>query len=148
MHNDLWGYACERYARPGVEASCLAAQAAGSNVCLALCAAWLDQRGVEWQPVRAEALEAAALLWSRDVVEPLRALRQQWRAAAQEDAELARLRSGVKQLELDAERNVLVRLEQAALTWPQGEAAHPQWLAWAVPDPVIRAALSTALGGL
>jgi uncharacterized protein (TIGR02444 family) len=141
MHNDLWRYACALYARPGMEAACLAAQAGGSNVCLALCALWLEQQGVAWSPARAQALEAIALPWSRTVVEPLRALRQQWRLAAQADDRLAALRAGVKALELEAEQGLLARLQAAAAPWPTCGAAQPEWLGWAVPEATTQATL-------
>jgi uncharacterized protein (TIGR02444 family) len=144
MHNDLWRYACERYAQPGVEAACMAVQAAGGNVCLALCALWLEDRGVRWSLARAQALETAALPWAGTVIEPLRALRQQWRSAAREDPDLARLRARIKQLELEAEQRLLMRLHTIAQAWPEGEATQPEWLGWAVEDAAIRAALRAA----
>jgi hypothetical protein len=60
--------------------------------------------------------------WDSDVVQPLRALRMRWKVVATEDAELNALREQVKTLELEAERHLLMRLERAALNWPQCEA--------------------------
>jgi hypothetical protein len=56
------------------------------------------------------------------VVQPLRALRVNWKVVAIGDSELNALREQVKALELDAERRLLVRLERSALSWPQDEA--------------------------
>lgn len=42
MHTDLWNFALHLYARPGVEAACLALQDEGADVCLLLCGAWLE----------------------------------------------------------------------------------------------------------
>jgi hypothetical protein len=60
--------------------------------------------------------------WDSDVVQPLRALRTQWKALATQDAELNELREQVKNLELEAERNLLLRLERMAESWPQEDA--------------------------
>ncbi len=96
MHTDLWNHALALYARPGVEAACLDLQALGGDVCLLLCATWLQARGVAVQDERVQALREVTEPWQREVVNPLRSLRQQWRAAAQSDAQLAALREQVK----------------------------------------------------
>ena len=146
MHDDLWRFACELYARPGMEPACMMAQAAGSEVCLALCALWLEQRRVEWTPARAQALEDIALPWAYTAIKPLRALRQQWRALSQDDNALGALRREVKQLELEAEQVLLSRLQAAVQAWPQGHPGALRWLAWAVPDEASQAALRAAAG--
>jgi hypothetical protein len=66
-------------------------------------------------------LRSVAEPWDADVVRPLRALRVNWKVVAADDGELNALREQVKALELEAERHLLVRLERAALSWPQGE---------------------------
>lgn len=76
MHTDLWNYALALYARPGVEAACLELQALGGDVCLLLCATWLQARGVAVLGERAQALQELAEPWQRDVVAPLRSLRK------------------------------------------------------------------------
>lgn len=146
MHNDLWHFACELYARPGMEAACLTAQANNHEVCLVLCGLWLEQRKVAWTPARAQALEGIALPWAQEVIRPLRALRQQWRPAAQADDEMKHLRSSVKQLELNAERTLLARLQAVTQTWPDGETDPLQWLNKIVPSPTLQAALRAAQG--
>jgi len=136
MHTDLWNYALALYARPGVEAACLSLQAQGADVCLLLCAAWLEARQVAVSAQRVEALQALARPWQREVIEPLRRLRQQWRAQAATDPQLAALRAQVKGLELRAERDLLERLEALAGRWP-GCADGPgqAWLARLIPEP-------------
>ncbi|MGY2377140.1 TIGR02444 family protein [Pseudomonas sp. SDO524_S393] len=128
MCADLWSFALSTYTRPGCEAACLQWQAQGADVCLLLCGAWLEQRRVATTPERIQALEQIAGPWQAHVVEPLRQLRKQWRAEAQQDEQLAALREGVKALELDAERQLLERLEALALDWPTAEQDQPQWL--------------------
>lgn len=119
MSPDLWTFATTLYARPGVEAACLELQAAGADVCLLLCGLWLDSRGVAHNAEREAQLRRIAEPWQREVVKPLRALRQGWREAAGEDSALSGLRERVKQLELEAEREQLERLQALAEGWAQ-----------------------------
>jgi uncharacterized protein (TIGR02444 family) len=122
MSSDLWSFSLSTYARPGVEQACLQLQSAGVNVCLLLCAAWLGQRGVACNGQRLQQLRSVVEPWDSDVVQPLRALRMQWKAIAMNDAQLNALREQVKTLELEAERHLLLRLERSAQGWPQAEA--------------------------
>lgn len=145
MQDDLWRHACKLYAQPGVEAACLAAQAAGANVCLVLCAHWLERRGVAWTAARAEALARIAQPWAETVVAPLRTLRQQWKPGATQDETLKALRNMVKSLELDAERALLERLQAAACCWPAHPGRGAGWLDWALPQSQTSAALKAAL---
>ncbi|KAA6192049.1 TIGR02444 family protein [Pseudomonas lactis] len=126
MCADLWSFALSTYARPGVEAACLRLQEQGADVCLLLCGAWLEQRGVAYKPERVQALQQIAQPWRVQVVEPLRQMRVQWRALAQQDTQLASLREQVKTLELEAERTLLARLEALAQTWPINEVPGQQ----------------------
>ncbi|MDQ7983509.1 TIGR02444 family protein [Pseudomonas sp. G34] len=128
MSADLWTFATTLYARPGVEAACLELQAAGADVCLVLCGLWLDSRGVAYDPEREGQLRRLAEPWQREVVVPLRALRQGWCEAALADTELAALRQQVKQLELQAERTQLERLQGLSSTWPTDGPARRTWL--------------------
>ncbi|CRM05409.1 MULTISPECIES: TIGR02444 family protein [Pseudomonas] len=129
MCADLWSFALSTYARPGVEAACLRLQEQGADVCLLLCGAWLEQRAVAVTAERIQALKQIAEPWQAHVIEPLRRVRMQWRAMAQQDEDLAGLRERVKALELEAERQLLARLETLARMWPTDEAmGHQQWL--------------------
>lgn len=129
MCADLWSFALSTYARPGVEQIYLRLQEQGANVCLLLCGAWLDQRGVRFEQSRVQALRQIADPWQADVVEPLRQVRKQWKAMARQDAELGVLRERVKTLELEAERQMLLRLETMALEWPTGDFSdQTKWL--------------------
>ncbi len=128
MCADLWSFALSTYARPGAEHACLRLQAQGADVCLMLCGLWLEQRGVAPQPLRLQALRQIAGPWQAGVVEPLRQIRTQWRALAQQDAELGALRERVKALELEAERLLLSRLEGVAQGWPMADVKDQAWL--------------------
>ncbi|GAC1031621.1 TIGR02444 family protein [Pseudomonas sp. No.21] len=128
MPPDLWSFALDLYARPGVEDACLRLQERGADVCLLLAGAWLARRGVRHDDAREEQLRLIAEPWQREVVEPLRALRRGWREAAAMDEELRALREAVKRLELDAERRLLARLEQAAAPWPEAAGHDVDWL--------------------
>ncbi|OOE10998.1 TIGR02444 family protein [Stutzerimonas degradans] len=123
---DLWTFALACYARPGVESACLELQAQGADVCLLLCGAWLETRHIAPDPLRLDQLAAIATPWQQHL-QPLRQLRQQWRAAAQQDAALHRLREQLKSLELQGERVLLERLERCSDTWPTS-AQQAHWL--------------------
>jgi uncharacterized protein (TIGR02444 family) len=129
MSSDLWRFSLELYARPGVEQSCLTLQQAGAGVCLLLCGLWLEQRGVACDEHRLQQLRQVAEPWDEEVVEPLRSLRIRWKAGALQDIALDGLREQVKKLELEAERQLLERLEAAARDWPEGRRGDSaQWL--------------------
>ncbi|MDN6855011.1 TIGR02444 family protein [Pseudomonas sp. CAN2814] len=135
MSDDVWSYALKLYARPGVEAACLALQEGGADVCLLLASAWLGSAGVACSPARIDALESTAREWREQVVVPLRELRQRWRESAKRDLQLAPLRERIKQLELEAEKVLLERLEAVARDWPRGEAEQlARWLDAAAGD--------------
>ncbi len=139
MHTDLWNYALALYARPGVEAACLELQALGGDVCLLLCATWLQARGVAVLGERAQALQELAEPWQRDVVGPLRSLRQQWQTPASGDAQLAALREQVKGLELQAEKGLswsACRNVRNSGPWGSHEPAD-DWLARLAPDQAL-----------
>ncbi len=129
MSDDVWSYALKLYALPGVEAACLALQEEGADVCLMLASVWLGNAGVTFSPSRMSALENPAREWREEVIVPLRSLRQHWRESAKQDAELAPLRERIKQLELEAEKVLLGRLEAVAQDWPRGDAEDlTRWL--------------------
>lgn len=133
MHTDLWKFAIHLYARPGVEPACLALQDAGADVCLLLCAAWLQAGKAAVTSERLEHLQQLAGAWQQQAVTPLRQLRQQWRTAARHDPQLAQLREQVKALELQAERTLLERLQQASEGW-MSEGVKGDWLALLAPQ--------------
>ncbi|MFQ6574850.1 TIGR02444 family protein [Pseudomonas sp. UM16] len=133
MHTDLWNFALNLYARPGVEAACLQWQDQGGDVCLLLCAAWLNARGVTASQERLQALRELATCWQTEVIKPLRSLRQQWRDAAMQDPQLASLRERVKGLELEAERVLLERLQGACEGWAATGESAGDWLHYLAP---------------
>lgn len=124
---DLCTFAFACYARPGVEATCLQLQAQGADVCLLLCGAWLEVRAIGYRPQRLEQLMEGGASWQRDVVMPLRALRQAWRNPSRNDAELGVLREQLKGMELAAETILLRRLEALSRDWP-AEQKPGAWL--------------------
>lgn len=124
---DLWNFAVQLYARPGVESACLELQDSGCDVCLLLAGAWLEQRGIPCRDDYLQALRDLAQPWQQNVVMPLRQARRQWRTVASQDVELTTLREQLKQLELEAERLLLKRLEALTKDWPS-ESAGSDWL--------------------
>jgi uncharacterized protein (TIGR02444 family) len=110
---ELWRFSLAFYACPEVPQALIALQdRAGFDVNLILFALWL---GVSGRNRLSRAMLAAANQAARpirtEIVEPLRALRR--RLKGETDADIQRLREGVKALELAAERiaqNRLVRI--------------------------------------
>lgn len=129
MPSGLWRFTLAFYACPHVEQACLALQANGANVCTLLFGAWLDRQGVPFDPQRAKEIRQLATPWQDQVVTPLRELRTQWKLQAARDDELGALRERLKTLELDAERELLARLDQLSQGWPErGAKGNGAWL--------------------
>src|SRR5690606_11917002 len=145
MPPDLWSFALACYASPGVERTCLQLQEGGADVCLRLCVLWLERRQVPCDRQRLAQLRAIAEPWQRQVVQPLRELRRGLKAGAGNDPQQARLREQVKALELEAERELLRRLEQAGQKWQATDAA-VAWLEHLVEDRDARELLRDAAG--
>lgn len=141
MTTDLWRFAQDLYQQPGVEAACLHLQAEGADVCLLLCAVWLERRQIDCCAAYAEALRHRAQPWQQTVVMPLRQLRQNWREQAHADEALARLREQIKTLELAAERQQLERLADCSQAWPKNAATATCWLQTLAPEGANRDAL-------
>ncbi len=142
MPTDLWRFAQALYQHPGVEDTCLHLQTQGADVCLLLCAAWLEHRQIGCSHERAETLRNLVHPWQQQVVMPLRQLRQSWREAAQSDNALAQLREQVKQLELTAEREQLERLAASSQHWSLvGTNVSLSWLESLAPERADRDAL-------
>jgi uncharacterized protein (TIGR02444 family) len=145
MPPDLWNFALSCYARPGVEQTCLHLQDGGADVCLLLCALWLERRGVNADEERLGQLRGVAEPWQRQVVQPLRELRRGWKSAAQLDPQQARLREQIKALELEAERELLTRLERLTQGWPATEMP-TGWLELLLDDHAAQTLLRGAAG--
>ncbi|PCR98267.1 TIGR02444 family protein [Pseudomonas fluorescens] len=128
MSSDLWSFALAVYARPGVEDACLRLQSAGANVCLMLCGLWLEQRDATCDEVRAKQLQELTAPWDKDVIQPLRAMRMQWKTLTDTDPVLKGMREQIKGLELEAERALLSRLEGAAQGWRRNSKESSDWL--------------------
>jgi uncharacterized protein (TIGR02444 family) len=111
----LWPFALELYGRPGAEALLLALQDDhGQCVPYLLWAVWLAASG---RPAELPTLARGAALaraWQAAAIAPLRGLRRDLKPAAGpgSPAARARLRQGVKALELDAERMLLQMLDE------------------------------------
>jgi uncharacterized protein (TIGR02444 family) len=110
----LWRFSLAFYARPGVSEALIALQdRAGCDVNLMLFALWLGVSGRS--PLTKEELAIAGRIArpiSADIVEPLRALRR--KLSSDPDADVQRLREGIKTLELAAEKVIQDRLSRTA----------------------------------
>ncbi|MFZ6048285.1 TIGR02444 family protein [Pseudomonas sp. CR3202] len=134
MPSDLWTFSLRLYTAPGVERACLHLQEGGADVCLLLTACWLGRRGAAFDAPRLDRLKGVCEPWQEQVVKPLRVLRQNWRAQAQDDPALAGLREQIKALELEAERKLLAKLEGATDGWTEiGVEQVEAWLLGSYP---------------
>jgi uncharacterized protein (TIGR02444 family) len=111
----LWPYALEVYARPGVEALLLRLQDDhGQCVPLLLWSLWMAGGGRPIDVAKAAACAELARAWQDAAVAPLRRLRRGLKAKAKTQQLQARIRHGVKALELEAERMLLQMLEESS----------------------------------
>lgn len=110
----LWDQALALYARPGVEAACLALQdQAGVDVCELLWACWLERHGLtpdDDAPTHLAPIRA----WQAEMTRPLRDRRRALKELALTDPTLAELRQALQRAELLAERETLRRLADLA----------------------------------
>lgn len=133
MQLDLKAFAEALYAQPGVTELCLEAQDRQNlDVCLLLAGLWLERRGLEALPARAQVLREQSGYWQGAVVGELRRLRRAWRISAQEHADLAGLREQLAALELNAERCLLDRFQQKTSDWPNGTGTQ-NWMVLLAP---------------
>ncbi len=119
----LWDQALDLYARPGVEAACLALQDQTKvDVCELLWACWLYRHGLT--PDRDAPSHLAPIrAWQAEMTRPLRAQRRALKQLALTDPALAELRATLKRAELLAERETLRRLADLATA---GAAIRPR----------------------
>ncbi|WP_157956703.1 TIGR02444 family protein [Salinicola halimionae] len=107
----LWSYALDRYARQGVERLCLILQDEHDwDICELLWIAWLSEQRRRPAPGADDAL-ATARAWQQEMTVPLRERRRRLKAEVRLQPRLAPLRQTLKQAELQAEREMLARLE-------------------------------------
>jgi len=112
----LWRFSLAFYAHPGVSEALIELQDRASfDVNLMLFALWLGVSG-RGRLTKDELADAARIARpiGADIVEPLRALRRKLRSDP--DADVQRLREGIKALELAAEKIVQSRLARIAGT--------------------------------
>lgn len=104
----LWEGMLSLYSAPGVADACLEVQdACEADVLLLLTAALLAGEGILLTPELAGYLSSETAEWRREVVVPLRQLRQRWRGRHS----MATLRERIKALELEAERRQVDMLQ-------------------------------------
>jgi uncharacterized protein (TIGR02444 family) len=111
----LWPFSLELYGRPGVEPLLLELQDAhGQCVPFLLWSLWIAATGRPIDPAQAASCADLARAWQDAAVAPLRRLRRTLKASAKAETIQARIRIGVKALELEAERMLLQMLEEAS----------------------------------
>ena len=115
--SDLWTWAVAAYEAPGVAEACLSLQDHNEqNVPLLLWAAWVAVTGRRPDEETIEAACDAARAYDTVIVSQLRAVRRTLKAPIPDVADNHReaLRQQVKALELDAERRLMLELEDLA----------------------------------
>jgi uncharacterized protein (TIGR02444 family) len=120
---DFWEFSLAVYAAPGVAEECLALQDRhGLDVNIALFCCWHGWSGRgRLTPAAIAAAEARVAAWTRDVVVPLRSVRRALKPLPAPAA--AAIRTTVKRLELDAEREEQrLLVEGLADAAPTGDA--------------------------
>jgi uncharacterized protein (TIGR02444 family) len=137
----LWPYALEIYGRPGVEAALLQLQDEhGQCVPLLLWSLWMAAGGRRIDAPKVAACAELARAWQEAAVTPLRRLRRGLKANTRTEQLQARIRHGVKALELEAERMLLQMLEESSPAPGGAPVAAPEALtqaarAWGGPAP-------------
>lgn len=118
--SDFWQFACDCYARPGMQQALLALQdkaAKNVNLCLLLC--YLDVLGYTLDQEIVQRLTDAAEAFDNQVLRPQRAIRQQLKAHHQDYDNYAAMRGALLNAELTLEQrqqDLLLRvLEQHSL---------------------------------
>jgi uncharacterized protein (TIGR02444 family) len=112
----FWRFSVATYARPGVEAACLALQDRdGADVNLILLALWLGRHGHRLAPETGGRLAALARDWQEAIVAPLRKVRRHLKQQAEPAwmAEITGRRRELGEIELALERIEQARLEAA-----------------------------------
>jgi uncharacterized protein (TIGR02444 family) len=113
----LWPWSLEVYGRPGVEALMLDLQDAhGQCVPFLLWSLWAAADGRAIDGPTATLCAELARAWQDAAVAPLRKMRRALKSKAKAPGMQARIRDGVKALELEAERMLLRMLEEASPT--------------------------------
>lgn len=115
--SDLWTWTLTAYKAPGVAEACLSLQDHHEqNVPLLLWAAWIALTGRRPDEDTLEAACDAARAYDSVIVSQLRAVRRTLKAPIPDVADDHReaLRQQVKALELDAERRLMLELEELA----------------------------------
>jgi uncharacterized protein (TIGR02444 family) len=121
----LWPYALDVYGRPGVEPLMLELQDTyGQCVPLLLWSLWMAASGRAFETRTAAACAELARAWQDAAVAPLRRLRRDLKSTPKANAQRVseRIRTGVKALELEAERMLLQMLDEASPA-PSGASA-------------------------
>ena len=156
----FWRFSLAVYGRPGVGSACVGLQDRwGLDVNLLLWCCWHAAEGRRLAPEEMAQAIAAARPWQAEVVQPLRALRRRLKPGVPSipSARVDVLRSGLKEVELEAERIAQVSLAELALG--DAVAGAPAGLARAnldtyltlrnvAPAAIDRAALQTLLDAL
>lgn len=110
LDNPLWQYACQIYAKPGVERALLELQDShGADINVILQSLWLASQGHAWSPTHVSNMYT---VWMSEQIQPLRLMRRKMKDewVAKHGQEFEGFRQQVKTLELQAEQYGLAML--------------------------------------
>jgi len=126
--DDPWPFILALYAKPGVQQACLSLQdKAGADVLLVLLSAWLWTRADVVKPSGWRKLVSLSAHVQGELLGPLRAARRGLKAKpflADQDPVLRPIRTRIKGIELELEREFLGRYTALALS-QRGKAMAP-----------------------
>lgn len=108
----LWDFTLSLYAKRPIATACLALQDEGdADVCELLWVCWLAKLGLSLSDDAELALRDVRA-WQRQFTYPLRAQRRALKSLADQRCDIAQLRRIIKQAELHAERQALLKLQE------------------------------------
>lgn len=132
-HTAFWRFSTRVYAAPGVKAACLALQARGGDVNLALWIVWIARQEQDPRGALGEA-RSLSRIWREAVVQPVRNARNALKPAPgfADPLRASALRKTLLSAELDAEQVQQDMLYALSPACPRSSAA---------PDAIARAGL-------
>ena len=108
----LWNFALSLYAKQPIATACLALQdEGGADVCELLWACWVASLGLSLNDNVDQALHDVRA-WQRQFTYPLRAQRRALKLQADKRCDIAQLHKVLKEAELLAEREALLKLQE------------------------------------
>jgi uncharacterized protein (TIGR02444 family) len=118
----LWVFSCNLYSQPRIKAACLYLQDEHEvNVPLLLFCCWTGQYYQSLSPPQFAAIQESVEHWTAHCILPLRQLRRSMKTM-QASPQWETIREQVKSVELAAEKQLILTLEQQASAYQRAES--------------------------